>query len=345
MNPSVTLPCPPEQIDSFLARPTPGVLETLRRLPGDVLIIGAGGKMGPTVCLMAAAALREIGSTSRVRAISRFSNAKSRQLLEASGVETISCNLLDRNAVAQLPDAPNVLFLAGQKFGTTEGPELTWAMNTLVPSNVAERYTTSRIVAFSTGCVYSFASVLGGGSVEGDPTQPVGDYANSCLGREQIFTFYSKKNQTPVALYRLNYSIDFRYGVLLDVAQKVAAGQPVDVTMGHANVIWQGDACARAIQCLELAASPAVPINITGPETVSIRSLAEKFGQLLGTAVQITGTEASHAWLNNASKSFAHFGYPTVSLEEMIHWTAAWILSGGPTLGKPTHFEVRTGKF
>jgi len=294
---------------------------------------------------MAKAALREIGSSSQVLAVSRYSNKQSRQVLESTGVKTISCDLLDRSAVEKLPDAPNILFLAGQKFGTTEGPELTWAMNTLVPSHVAERYTTSRIVAFSTGCVYSFASVLGGGSRKDSPTQPVGDYPNSCLGRERIFTFYSKKNKTPVALYRLNYAIDFRYGVLIDVAQKVAAGQPVDVTMGHVNVIWQGDACARALQCLEVAASPAVPINITGPETIAIRTLAERFGQLFGKTPTITGSEADHAWLNNASESFALFGYPSVSLNQMIEWVAAWIQSGGATLGKPTHFEVRSGNF
>ena len=345
MNLGLTLPCAPEQVDAFLARPTQGAIETLRRFPGDVVVIGAGGKMGPTLCLMAAAILREIGLPHRVKAVSRFSNAETRQLLESAGVETIGCDLLDRNAVGGLPDAPNVLFLAGQKFGTTDSPELTWAMNTLVPSYVAERYAGSRIVVFSTGCVYSFASVSGGGSREGDPTQPVGDYANSCLGRERIFSFYSKKNKTPVALYRLNYAIDFRYGVLVDVATKVAAGQVVDVTTGHVNVIWQGDACARALQCLEIAGVPAVPINITGPETVSIRSMAARFGHLLGTAPKISGVELDHVWLNNASWSFALFGYPSVSLDQMVDWGASWIQSGGATLDKPTHFEVPDGRF
>jgi len=218
-------------------------------------------------------------------------------------------------------------------------------MNTLVPANVAERYAASRLVAFSTGCVYSFASVTGGGSREEDPIQPVGDYANSCVGRERIFSHYARKNGTRAALFRLNYAIDFRYGVLVDVAEKILAGQPVDVTMGHANVIWQGDACARAIQSLDLAASPAVPINITGPETISIRSLALEFGRLFGMEVRITGTEAPQVWLNNASRSFALWGYPAVSLGEMIEWTAAWLHAGGKTLGKPTHFETRDGKF
>jgi hypothetical protein len=264
-----TLPCPPEQIDFFLARPTPGVMETLRRLPGDILIMGAGGKMGPTLCLMAQAALREIGSSSQVRAVSRFSDSQSRKALESTGIQTIGCDLLDRHEVEKLPDAPNVLFMAGQKFGTSERPDITWAINTLSPAYVAERYRASRIVAFSTGCVYSFAPVSGRGSKEDDSTQPLGEYPNSCLGRERIFEFYSRKNQTRVALYRLNYAIEFRYGVLVDIGEKVAAGQPIDVTMGHINVIWQGDACARALQCLDIAASPAVPINIAGPEIVT----------------------------------------------------------------------------
>jgi nucleoside-diphosphate-sugar epimerase len=339
------LPCDPDQIDSFLARPTPGVLETLRRLPGDILVIGAGGKMGPTLSLMAAKALRAIGSDSRVKAISRFSNPKSRELLEAAGVETISCDLLNRAEVAKLPEAPNILFLAGQKFGTQETPELTWAMNTLVPANIAERYASARVVAFSTGCVYSYSSITGSGSTEEDPIEPIGDYANSCVGRERIFAHFSKTLGLRVALFRLNYAVEFRYGVLTDVAQKVLSGQPVDVTMGHANVIWQGDACARAIQSLELAASPAVPINVTGPESVSIRALAVEFGHRLGVKAQITGEEAAHVWLSNAAKSFDLWGYPSVSLQQMIEWTAAWIQMGGETLGKPTHFDTRDGKF
>lgn len=228
------------------------------------MIIGAGGKMGPTLALMAAEILKDLGDGRKVMAVSRFSNAASRQLLEDGGVKTIACDLLDRDAVAQLPDCENIVFLAGQKFGTADGPERTWAMNTLVPANVAERYADSRIVAFSTGCVYTFAKVGSGGSREGDPTEPVGDYANSCIGRERIFQFASVTNGTRVCLYRLNYAIDFRYGVLLDVAERVRSGEPIDVTSGHANVIWQGDANARALQCIEHAAAPAKILNITG---------------------------------------------------------------------------------
>ncbi len=301
--------------------------------------------MGPTLCLMLSNALQQLESSSKVMAVSRFSSAESRQLLESAGIQTIPCDLMDRKAIAALPNAPNVFFLAGQKFGTTEGPELTWAMNTLVPANVAEHYPNSRIVAFSTGCVYSNVPVFQGGSTESSPTEPTGEYPNSCVGRERIFGYYSKINKTPVAFYRLNYAIDFRYGVLVDIAQKVLNREPIDVTMGHVNLIWQGDACARAIQCLDVAESPARPINITGPETISVRSLAETFGKAFGVNVTITGKEAESIWLSNASESFSLFGYPTVSTQQMIQWVAAWILDGGKTLNKPTHFEVRDGRF
>lgn len=345
MSSFATLPCRPDEIDSFLARPTAGVLDTLKRYPGDLLVVGASGKMGPTLCLMLKQALEKIGSRNRVLAVARFSDAQARKQLNSHGVETIPCDLLDRKTVAQLPEAPNVFFLAGQKFGTTAKPDLTWAMNTLVPANVAERYAKSRIVAFSTGCVYSFTSLLTGGSREDAPTQPVGDYANSCLARERIFTHLSRTNATPVTLYRLNYAIDFRYGVLVDVALKVLQGEPVDVTMGHVNLIWQGDACARAIQCLDMADSPAVPMNITGPETVSIRALAMEFGRRFGKEAIIQGREEELVWLNNAAKSFELWGYPEVSLGSMMDWVTAWLSSGGKTLGKPTHFETRSGAF
>jgi len=309
------------------------------------MLVGAGGKMGPTLALMAAEVLRDLGTGRRVRAVSRFSDPRARALLEAGGVETIACDLLDRPAVAALPDAENVLFLAGQKFGTSEGPERTWAMNTIVPDIVAERFAASRIVAFSTGCVYSFASVFSGGSREDAPTSPAGDYANSCLGRERIFQFASRTRRTRVCLFRLNYAIDFRYGVLLDVAQRVRRGEAIDLTTGFANVIWQGDANARALQCLELADTPALAVNVTGPETLSIREIAEDFGRRFGVQPQFTGTEAPTAWLSNAGRSFQLFGYPTVSVDQMIDWTEAWIHAGADTLGKPTHFETRDGSF
>ncbi|MFV0415003.1 MAG: NAD-dependent epimerase/dehydratase family protein [Chthoniobacterales bacterium] len=345
MNTSLKLPCLPEECDAFLSRPTAGAIQTVKQLDGDILIAGAGGKMGPTLAMMAAQAQEASGRKRKVFGVSRFSSPESRELLEKNGIETIPCDLMNEKEVAKLPDVENIIFMAGQKFGTSSGPELTWAMNTLVPANVAKRYPTSRHVAFSTGCVYSFAKTSSGGSREGSETNPPGDYANSCLGREQIYSYFAKTTGTPVCLFRLNYAIDFRYGVLLDIAVKVHAGEPVDVSMGHVNLIWQGDANARAIQSLALADSPARPLNVTGPETVSVRELALRFSKLFDKEAQITGQEADHAWLSNAGESIRHFGYPEVALDSMIEWVAAWVLSGGKTLGKPTHFETRDGKF
>ncbi len=335
-----------EDLEDELSLPTEGVLETLRRVDGDVMVLGAGGKMGPTLARMVRRGMDLLGQTNRrVIAVSRFSSVRDAEELTRHGVEVLRCDLLDRAAVAALPDAPNVFFMAGQKFGTSNAPELTWVMNTLVPAVVAERYAGSRMVVFSTGCVYPLASVAGGGSREGDALGPPGDYANSCVGRERVCAHFSKVNGTPMLLYRLSYAIDLRYGVLMDVAQKVWRGEPVDVTMGYANVIWQGDANARAIQCLERVASPAVALNVTGLERVSIRELALAFGQRLGRTVEITGQEAEAAWLFDASLSYEWFGTPRVTQEEMLEATAAWVLAGGGTLGKPTHFEVRDGAF
>lgn len=333
------------ELEEALSRPTNGVLATLRSIPGDVLVLGAGGKMGPTLTRMVQRAVDELGDSRRVFAVSRFSSADTAEELKKCGVHTISCDLTDRAAVARLPDAPNVIFMTGQKFGTSDQPELTWVMNTLVPAIVAERFPKSRIVAFSTGCVYSLASTGGSGSCETDPLDPPGEYANSCVGRERVFSHFSKKNGTPLLLFRLNYAIDLRYGVLLDVAQKVFHRLPIDLTMGWANVIWQGDANARAIQCLALTATPPTVLNVTGRERISIRELAEQFGRLFGCGVTIVGEPASTAWLSDASRSFDLFGPETVSLDEMVAATADWVQRGGATLGKPTHFESRDGQF
>ncbi|HWL54985.1 MAG TPA: NAD(P)-dependent oxidoreductase [Chthoniobacteraceae bacterium] len=334
------LPCPADQIDAFLAVPTEGVRKTLSSVSGNVVVLGAGGKMGATLSLM----LRDgLEGRAKVTAVSRFSDAAARAKFE--GIETVSCDLLDREAVAALPDADHVFFLAGQKFGTSSAPELTWAMNAVVPAYVAERYRASKIVAFSTGCVYRFSSASEGGSREGDATEPVGDYANSCVARERVFGYFSKKYQTPLCLYRLNYSVEPRYGVLVDLGQKLLAGEEIDVSMGYVNLIWQRDAVARAIQCLEVAASPAVAMNVTGPELLSVRQLALSLAQRLGVEAKIVGTEAPTAWLSNAGRSFQLWGYPTVAIDQMINWTAAWLKGGGATLNKPTHFEARDGKF
>jgi nucleoside-diphosphate-sugar epimerase len=306
------------------------------------MILGAGGKMGPTLARMARRALPEGRD---VIAVSRFSSPDTADELESLGVKVIRCDLLDRTAVSDLPEARNVIFMAGQKFGTQDQPELTWMMNSVLPSIVAERFANSRVVVFSTGCVYPFVRVTSGGSRETDTVAPTGEYAWSCVARERVFTHYSKQNGTPLLVFRLNYAIDLRYGVLHDLATKVYRGLPLDVSMGYVNVIWQADANARALQCLTHAASPPEILNVTGPEILSVRNLAERFGVLLQREPIVTGEEAETAWLSNASKSIEWFGPPTVSLEEMLQATAEWIARGGKSLGKPTHFETRDGNY
>ena len=334
------------ELEDELSRPTPGVLETLRDLDGDVVVIGAGGKMGPTLAHMVRRGLDEIGHRDRrVIAVSRFSSHSAAQGLQQQRVETISCDLMQPAAIQGLPAAPLVIYMAGQKFGTSEAPELTWIMNTVVPAIVAERYRQSRIVVFSTGCVYPLTSMDGPGSSENDALGPPGEYANSCVGRERVFSHFAKLHGTRMLFFRLCYAIDMRYGVLCDVAAKVANGLPVDVTMGAANVIWQGDANARAIQCLAHTASAPIALNVTGIERVSIRWLAQRFAELLGRQPVIVGDEGRVAWLWDATRSYELFGPPTVSLEELIQATAQWHRQGGATHGKPTHFEVQDGQF
>lgn len=342
MSPITTI----DELEEVLSRPTQGVLDTLGGIAGDVMILGAGGKMGPTLARMVRRGLDEIGSQQRqVIAVSRFTSARAAASLQQHGVQTIACDLMDRAQVNALPDAPNVIFMAGQKFGTSDAPELTWAMNTIVPAIVAERFANARIVVFSTGCVYPLMPAKGRGAREDDPLTPPGEYASSCVGRERVFTHFAKQHGTRALMFRLCYAIDLRYGVLMDVAQKVARGQSVDVSMGYANVIWQGDASARAIQCLAHAASPPIALNVTGIERVSIRDLAVRFGAKLGREALITGNESSTAWIWDAARSYELFGPPTVSLDEMIDATAHWLKLGGQTIGKPTHFEVQDGHF
>ena len=333
------------ELETALSEPTPGVIAALAALPGDLVILGVAGKMGLTLARMARRALDELGRRDRVIGVARFSSPAGAANLQEHGVETLPCDLLDRAAIQQLPEAPNVIFMAGHKFGSSTSPDLTWASNTVIPMLAAEKFGRARIVAFSTGCVYPLVPVQSGGSREEDELGPPGEYANSCVGRERIFTFFSKQRNLPLTLFRLNYAVEMRYGVLLDVATKVWRGEPVDVTMGHANVIWQRDANALALQCLAHATSPPFVLNVTGPETLSIRELAQRFGRLLGREVRITGSEAPTAWLNNASKAHRLFGLPTATAEQLIEWTADWVKRGGPMLGKPTHFEARDGKF
>jgi nucleoside-diphosphate-sugar epimerase len=333
-------------LENELSRPTPGVLDTLRSLDGDVIVLGAGGKMGPTLARMLRRGMDSLGQNERrVVAVSRFTSGSAASGLQQHGVETIACDLMDREAVMALPDAPNVIYMAGQKFGTSETPELTWMMNTMVPAMVAEKYSKSRIVVFSTGCVYSLVPAASKGACEDAPLEPPGEYANSCVGRERVFTHFAKRNRTRALLFRLCYAIDLRYGVLCDVATKVATGEAIDVSMGAVNVIWQGDANARAIQCLAHTASPPLALNVTGIERVSIRWLAHRFGKYFAREPVLTGVEGPKAWLWDASRSYDLFGPPSVSLDEMIEATADWVLRGGEQLGKPTHFETTDGRF
>jgi nucleoside-diphosphate-sugar epimerase len=331
--------------DELLSRPAPELVLELPSVPGDIAVLGAGGKMGPTLARMARRALDEAGDRRAVIAVSRFSKEKERAALDACGVRTVRCDLLDRRKVDALPDAPNVVFMAGMKFGTTGQEELTWATNVLLPAMACERYAASRVVAFSTGNVYGLCPVARGGSREDDPLVPDGEYAMSAVGRERILAHASAARGTRIAILRLNYACELRYGVILDLARKVAAGEEVDLRMGRFNVIWQADASAAALRALAHVASPPLVLNITGPEVLSVREVCGKLGALLGKEPRFRGEESADAILSDARKSHRLFGPPRVAADEIIRRVAAWVLAGGEVLGKPTRFEVRDGRF
>lgn len=339
------LPFAPDEIDGFLSRPTAGAIAAVARMTSPVVVLGAAGKMGFHLCLMLRKAADALAKDLKVIAVSRFRTLHDRDSFAAAGIETLACDLSIAEDVARLPDAGTVFFLAGVKFGTSSSPELLERMNVTVPQLVANRYRGAQVVAFSTGCVYPFMTPESGGATEATPPQPVGAYAESCLRREQAFGEVSRRLGARVALIRLNYSVEFRYGVLVDIATSVLESRPIDVTMGFVNVIWQTDALAHVIQAHDLAATPAVPVNVTGDRAYAVRDLAHRFGELLGREPVLTGQESPTAWLSNASWSHRTFGAPATDVGTMQQWIAAWLARGGSTWGKPTHFESRDGKF
>jgi len=332
-------------LDEFMSTPSPALIEALSQYRGTLAILGVGGKMGHTLGRQAKRAAEASGSDLRIIGVSRFSDAAQRKKVEASGLETVACDLLDPSSVEALPDADLVVFMAGRKFGTSGSEAVTWAMNTIVPANVMYRYRGSPTVVFSTGCVYPFVPVDRGGCRETDPVGPVGEYAESCLGRERVFEYAATTFDTPVCLIRLNYAIDLRYGVLFDIGQAVFEGRPVDASVPAFNAIWQGDATDQILRAFDLCASPAVPLNVTGPEMLFTRAVAEGFGARFGNDVSFSGEPSDRALLSDATEALARFGYPRVPIGRMIDWTADWIEHGGRSLGKPTHFETNDGAF
>lgn len=338
------------QLDEILSEPTPLVVETLGALPGDILILGVAGKMGTTLARMARRALdlsgERAGQSSRqVIGVARFSDPREREKLESWGVKTIKCDLLQPSALADLPDAPTVVYMAGMKFGATGNESMTWAMNSFLPGMVCQRFSKSRIAAFSTGNIYGLYPAHGGGPRESDTPVPVGEYSMSCLGRERMFEHFSKTNGTLVSLLRINYACELRYGVLVDLARAVWTGQSVDLSMANFNIIWQADANAMSLAALAQASSPPFIINIAGSELMSFREVLKQFGKLMNREPKFHGVEKPDAAISNGQLANRLYGYPRVSPNELMDWIAQWVMAGGESLNKPTHFETRDGKY
>jgi len=332
-------------LENLLSTPTEAAVKMCSDLEGDIMFLGIGGKIGPSLAMMTRRACEKAKVRKHIYGVSLFESDEQRKKIEDMGIETLHGDLLDMNFIKSLPKVKNVFFLAGMKFGSEENISLTWAVNSYMPALVADHFKESNIVAFSTGCVYPLVPVESGGSLEADPPEPTGEYAQSCLGRERLFEYGSKKNRTRVCLIRLNYSVELRYGVLLDIATRVKNREAIDLSMGYFNVIWQGDMNNMVLRSLEICESPAKVLNITGEEILSVREVAREFGQLLNIKPEFTGVEAKTALLNKPEQAFRLYGRPKVSTQQIIKWIAHWISEGGETLGKPTHYEVRDGKY
>ena len=334
-----------QKLDELLTTPSDRLIADMKKIEGDIIFLGAGGKMGPTLCLLTKKAIEKAGTNSKVIAVSRFTDKFAVNLLKENGIEIISTDLLEPGALDKLPDVPNVIYMAGRKFGTNGQEYLTWAMNVWLPSRVAERYKNSKIVVFSSGNVYPQVSVISGGVTEDVPVGPIGEYAMSCAGRERMFEYAAKTYGTKIAMYRLNYAIDLRYGVLFDIAEKVYSGTPISLKMPVFNCIWQGDANEVAIRSLIHADSDIFYINVSGPEINSVKTTAKKFSKLLNKEALFCDEASDTASIGNTGKMAEIFGYPQVSIETMIKWQSEWIMSGGRSLGKPTHFEEKKGDY
>ena len=333
------------ELEDVLAQPSDDDIASVARLEPDIMILGAGGKMGPSLARRVQHAAARAGKGSRVLAVSRFSSREARTELESQGVPTLACDLLSAPAITGLPRFPNVLYLAGRKFGTTDRTDITWATNTVVPARVAEHFADSRMVVFSTGNVYPLVPVTGPAPTEADPPAPVGEYAQSCLGRERVVEYVSREDGLRALMFRLNYAVDLRYGTLVDIARKVFAEEPVDLTIGYFNAIWQGDANSYALRSLELCDSPPAVLNVTGSERISTRECAEWFGRFFGKAPRFVSEEGRLALLSDATRCRTLLGEPQVPLPVLRQWVAHWVRDGGSTLNKPTHFEVSDGRF